>query len=60
MGHIAGAIGPYRRGGPKHFTAGRQMIAYTPQSFTKPAGGICNLQAKLAETAGRKGGAHDG
>lgn len=49
MGHIAGTIGPYRRGEPKHFTVGRQLIAYTPQSFTKPAGGVYNLQAKLAE-----------
>lgn len=49
MGHIAGTIGPYRRGEPKHFSVGRQMIAYTPQSFTKPARGVYNLQAKLAE-----------
>lgn len=49
MGHIVGTIGPYRSGEPKHFVLGRQMIAYAPQSFTQPAGGVNNLQAKLSE-----------
>jgi hypothetical protein len=48
MGHVAGTIGPYRRGEPKHFVRGRQMIAVAP-NFTAPAGGVNNLQAKLAD-----------
>ncbi len=47
MGHIAGTIGPYKHGEPKHFTVGRQMIAVAP-NFTQPAGGVNNLQAKVA------------
>lgn len=50
MGHIAGTIGPYRRGEPKHFVLGRQMIAYTPKSFTTPAGGIYNVQGRFSPT----------
>jgi hypothetical protein len=48
MGHIAGTIGPYRRGEPKHFTLGRQMIAVAP-NFTLPAGGVESLEAKVAD-----------
>lgn len=51
LGHIAGTIGPYLSGEPKHFVLGRQMIAYTPTSFTQPAGGVYNLQGKLAPDA---------
>ena len=47
MGHIAGTIGPYFRGEPKHFVVGRQLVAAAP-NFTQPTGGINNLQAKLA------------
>jgi len=47
MGHIAGTIGPYKHGEPKHFTVGRQMIAVAP-NFTQPAGGVNSLQAKVA------------
>jgi hypothetical protein len=50
MGHIAGTIGPYFHGEPKHFTRGRQFIASGP-NFTQPAGGIGNLQAKVAAGA---------
>ena len=47
MGHIAGSIGPYKHGEPKHFVLGRQMIAVAP-NFTQPPAGVNNLQAKLA------------
>lgn len=47
MGHIAGTIGPYQHGEPKHFVCGRQMIAVAP-NFTQPPGGVNSLQAKLA------------
>ncbi|MBL8221806.1 MAG: hypothetical protein JNL62_21395 [Bryobacterales bacterium] len=47
MGHITGTIGPYRKGEPKHFTVGRQMIA--GGSFTQPAGGVGTMQAKVSE-----------
>ena len=48
MGHIAGTLGPYKHGEPKHFTPGRQMIAVAP-NFTQPAGGVNNLQAKWSD-----------
>jgi len=48
MGHVAGTIGPFRRGEPKHFVLGRQMIA-AGSNFTQPAGGVNNLQAKWAD-----------
>jgi hypothetical protein len=48
MGHIVGTIGPYYHGEPKHFVRGHQMIAVAP-NFTQPAGGINNLQAKVAD-----------
>jgi hypothetical protein len=51
MGRIAGTIGPYRRGEPKHFVLGRQMIAYTPEILVLPAEGVHHVQAKLDETA---------
>ena len=47
MGHVAGTIGPYFCGEPKHFTRGRQMIA-SGANFTQPAGGLGNLQGKVA------------
>ena len=47
MGHVAGTIGPYLDGEPKHFVVGRQMIAVAP-NFTQPVGGVNNLQAKVA------------
>jgi hypothetical protein len=47
MGHVAGTIGPYFSGEPKHFTRGRQMIA-SGGNFTQPAGGLGNLQGKVA------------
>jgi len=47
MGHITGTLGPYRKGEPKHFTVGRQMIAGGP--FTQPAGGVGTMQAKVAD-----------
>lgn len=46
MGHIAGTIGPYKSGEPKHFVIGRQMIA-DMSNFPVPAGGINTLQAKF-------------
>jgi hypothetical protein len=48
MGHIAGTIGPYQSGEPKHFVLGRQMIAVTPNNFTQPSEGVNNLAAKVA------------
>lgn len=48
MGRVAGTIGPYFKGEPKHFVQGRQMVAVAP-NFTQPAGGINNLQGKLAQ-----------
>jgi hypothetical protein len=48
MGHIAGTIGPYRHGQPKHFVRGRQMIAVAP-NFTQPNGGVNNLQARWSD-----------
>jgi hypothetical protein len=47
MGHVTGTIGPYRRGEPKHFVLGRQLIAFTPEILTQPVGNIHHLQAKL-------------
>jgi hypothetical protein len=47
MGHIAGTIGPYFSGEPKHFVVGRQMIAAGP--FTQPSGGVNTLQAKWSD-----------
>lgn len=44
MGHVVGTIGPYRRGEPKHFAFGRQMIADTTASLMVPAGGVYNVQ----------------
>ena len=46
MGHVVGTIGPYRRGEPRHFVAGRQMIADTSASLTVPAGGVYNVQGR--------------
>ena len=48
LGHIAGTIGPYRSGEPKHFVLGRQMIAYAPNSFVQPSQGVGSLQAKVS------------
>ncbi|ROZ76208.1 hypothetical protein [Ramlibacter sp. WS9] len=48
LGHIAGTIGPYRRGEPRHFVMGRQMIAYAPSSFVQPSQGVGSLQAKVS------------
>lgn len=45
MGHVAGTIGPYAAGEPKHFVAGRQLIA-SGEDFTRPDGGLGSLQAK--------------
>jgi hypothetical protein len=47
MGHVAGSIGPYRRGEPKHFVFGRQMIADTTASLLSPAGGVYNVQGRF-------------
>jgi hypothetical protein len=47
MGHIAGTIGPYAAGEPKHFTIGRQMISAQPP-FSSTTGQVNTLQAKVA------------
>lgn len=47
MGHVAGTIGPYRRGEPKHFVFGRQMVADTTASLMSPAGGVYNVQGRF-------------
>jgi hypothetical protein len=48
MGHVVGSIGPYRRGEPKHFAFGRQMIADTTASLMVPAGGLYNAQGRFS------------
>ncbi|HEY3841440.1 MAG TPA: hypothetical protein VGL72_32940 [Bryobacteraceae bacterium] len=48
FGHIVGTIGPWKKGEPEHFTAGRQMIAQGPP-FGKPPAGVASLQAKVAQ-----------
>ena len=46
MGHVVGSIGPYRRGEPKHYVFGRQMVADTTAALMSPAGGIYNVQGR--------------
>lgn len=47
MGHVVGSIGPYRRGEPKHYVFGRQMVADTTASLMVPAGGVYNVQGRF-------------
>jgi len=53
MGHVVGSIGPYRRGEPRHFVAGRQMTADTTASLMVPAGGLYNLQGRFSARTGQ-------
>lgn len=48
MGHVAGTIGPYLSGEPKHFVLGRQLIA-SGSNFTQPDGGLGSLQGLQIE-----------
>ncbi len=48
MGRVAGAIGPYRSGEPKHFVFGRQMVAAQDLENTLGAvTGVYTFQAKV-------------
>lgn len=51
LGHVTGSIGPYRRGEPRHFVLGRQMVADTTASLTVPAGGVYNVQGRFDAAA---------
>ncbi|WP_375414594.1 hypothetical protein [uncultured Bradyrhizobium sp.] len=49
-GRVAGVIGPYRRGEPKRFVMGRQMISPTPAGNPwGPTSGIFSFQCKVHE-----------
>lgn len=48
LGHIVGTIGPYRRGEPKHFVLGRQLVADT-SNFPLTAQGVGSAQAKVSD-----------
>jgi hypothetical protein len=48
LGLVAGTIGPYCAGEPKHFVIGRQMVAATaPTNPTAAAHGVYSFQCKL-------------
>jgi hypothetical protein len=50
IGNVAGTIGPYRAGEPKHFVLGRQMVTATPaNSPTAPPSGVYSFQCKVDE-----------
>lgn len=51
MGHLVGAIGPYTKNEPKHFTRGRQLVYSSGPNFTQPNGGIGNVQAIVSPSA---------
>jgi hypothetical protein len=46
LGAVAGVIGPYAAGEPRHFTIGRQMVAVA-NNPTVPAGGVYSFQCKV-------------
>ncbi|HSE19177.1 MAG TPA: hypothetical protein VLB46_19100 [Pyrinomonadaceae bacterium] len=49
MGHLVGTIGPYRRGEPKQFVFGRQMLSdLTFDDFPVPPTNVNSFQALLA------------
>jgi hypothetical protein len=52
LGRVAGVIGPYRSGEPKHFVLGRQMVAAMQSNGVSAANGVFTFQAKV--DAGRK------
>lgn len=52
LGRVAGVIGPYRSGEPKHFVLGRQMVAAVQSNGVSVANGVFTFQAKV--DAGRK------
>jgi hypothetical protein len=52
LGRVAGVIGPYRSGEPKHFVLGRQMVAAVQSNGVSAANGVFTFQAKV--DAGRK------
>ena len=49
LGSVAGTIGPYLAGEPRHFVLGRQMVSATPVSATTPLGGVYSFQCKVNE-----------
>ncbi len=51
LGRVAGVIGPYRSGEPKHFVLGRQMVAAQGNGLSA-VNGVFTFQAKV--DAGRK------
>jgi hypothetical protein len=52
LGRVAGVIGPYHSGEPKHFVLGRQMVAAVGSNGVSAANGVFTFQAKV--DAGRK------
>lgn len=44
LGHVAGTIGPYRRGEPRHYVFGRQLVADPTNWPAAPKGGLYNAQ----------------
>jgi hypothetical protein len=52
IGRVAGVIGPYRRGEPKRFVMGRQMISPTPAGNPwTPTSGVFSFQCKVRDDA---------
>jgi len=49
LGSVAGTIGPYFAGEPKHFVLGRQLVSATPLNPTVPLGGVYSFQCKVSE-----------
>jgi hypothetical protein len=54
LGNVAGTIGPYLAGEPRHFVLGRQMVSATATSKTPlnvwtPLGGVYSFQCKVNE-----------
>jgi hypothetical protein len=50
LGRVAGTIGPYLAGEPRHFVLGRQMVSGTPAaSPVAPYGGVYSFQCKVHE-----------
>lgn len=49
LGSVAGTIGPYFAGEPKHFVLGRQLVSATPLNPTVPLGGVYSFQCKVNE-----------
>jgi hypothetical protein len=49
LGSVAGVIGPYARGEPRHFVVGRQMVAAVTPNPTVPLHGVYSFQCKVHE-----------